>query len=121
MKQPYQPFDPKKFGEQFYADQKQKQREIAAGWRPGMAYWYCYGWKEVKNSKGELVTRLYTDGPFLDKREAEFKLQELNLDAGDVHESVSRDLAKVKKQIAAMLVHEQHMTVEKATDRKYRG
>ena len=87
----------------------------------GQKYLYAWGFKEVKNSKGQLVTKLYVDGPFLSKRDAELKLAELALDRGEVHESGSRDLKKVKKEVAALLVHEEHLPVETATQRKYRG
>lgn len=86
----------------------------------GQMYHYAYGFKEVKNYKGQLVTKLFADGPFTDKREAELKLMELGLDYGDVHESKSRDLKKVKKEIAAKLTHEQQLPIEVATQRKYR-
>lgn len=87
----------------------------------GQAYYYAYGFKEVKNYKGQLVTKLFTDGPFASKREAELKLLELGLDQGDVHESSSRDLKKVKKEVAAVLAHEHQLPIEVATQRKYRS
>lgn len=87
----------------------------------GQTYYYLYGFKEVKNSRGLLVTKLFTDGPFMDKREAELKLMELGLDYGEIHESKSRDLKRVKKEIAAILAHEQHLPIEVATQRKYRN
>jgi len=86
----------------------------------GQTYFYAYGFKEVKNSKEQLVTKLYTNGPFLYKREAELKLGDLALDHGDIHESKSRDLSRVKKEVAALLTHEEHLPVEVATQRKYR-
>lgn len=87
----------------------------------GQMYYYAWGFAEAENSKGQLVTKLYADGPFTDKREAELKLMELKLDRGDIHESKSRDLKKVKKEIAAILTHEEHLPVTVATQRKYRN
>jgi len=86
----------------------------------GQSYWYAYGFKEVKNYRKELVTKLFTDGPFVHKGEAELKLQELSLDGEGVHESKSRDLQKVKKEISAILLHDEHMPIETATSRKYK-
>jgi len=86
----------------------------------GQTYFYAYGFKEVKNYKGQLVTKLFADGPFATKRDAELKLQDLNLDMGDVHESKSRDLKKVKKELAAVLAHTQQLPIEVATQRKYK-
>lgn len=86
----------------------------------GQAYYYAYGFKEVKNYKGQLVIKLFADGPFATKHDAELKLTELNLDRGEVHESKSRDLKKVKKEIAAVLTHEQQLPIEVATQRKFR-
>lgn len=88
---------------------------------PGQTYFYVYGFKEVKNSKGQLVTKLYADGPFMYKGETEVRLGELALDYGDIHESKSRDLSRVKKEVAALLAHEEHLPVEVATQRKYKG
>jgi len=87
---------------------------------PGQIYFYAYGFREVQNSKGKLVTKLYTDGPFLYRREAELKLCELALDHGDIHESKSRDRSRVKNEVAALLAHEEHLPIEVATQRKYR-
>lgn len=86
----------------------------------GQKYFYAYGFKEVKNYKKELVTKLFADGPFTDKGEAERKLVELTLDMGDIHESNSRDLSKAKKEIAALIAHSQQLPVEVATQRKYK-
>lgn len=86
----------------------------------GQKYYYPYGFKEVKNYRKELVTKLYADGPFMAKREAEVRLGELHLDMGDIHESDSRDLNKAKKEIADKLNKEQELPVEVATQRKYR-
>ena len=86
----------------------------------GQKYFYAYGFKETKNSKGQLVTKLYTDGPFMYSRDAELKLVDLSLDHGDVYESKSRDLRKVKGEIAALLAHEAQLPVEVATQRKYK-
>jgi len=86
----------------------------------GKKFFYAYGWKEVLDSKKQLVTRLYVDGPTTTRQEAELKLHELELDAGDIWETDSKDAQKVKKQIAAQLIHEHGMKVEEATGRKYR-
>lgn len=86
----------------------------------GQKYYYAFGFKEVKNYKKELVTKLFADGPFMVKKEAELKLVELGLDRGDIHESNSRDLTRAKKEIAATLSHDHQLPVEVATQRKYR-
>lgn len=86
----------------------------------GQKYYYAYGFREVRNYKRELVTKIFADGPFMVKKEAELKLAELKLDMGDIHESESRDLNKAKKEIAAKLAHDQQLPVEVATQRKYR-
>jgi len=86
----------------------------------GGEYFYAYGWKETKNWRGQLITKLYTDGPFMSKRDAELKLAELDLDAGDIHTSKSRDLQRAKKEIAALLTHQANLPVDIATGRKYR-
>jgi len=99
---------------------KQRTYRDAAPYVYGQTYFYAYGFKEVKNFKGQTVTKLYSDGPFATKRDAELKLQDLNLDQGDVHESKSRDLKRVKKEIAAVLTHEQQLPIEVATQRKYK-
>jgi hypothetical protein len=89
-------------------------------WLPGQKYLYAYGFKEVRNFRRQLVTKLYCDGPFTDKREAERKLIELKLDQGDIYESDSRDRNKVTKEIAAKLAHDHKLPVEVATQRKFR-
>ena len=91
-----------------------------APYLPNQMYFYAYGFKEVKNSRGQLVTKLFTDGPFMSKRDAELKLVELRLDFEDVYESKSRDSQKVKKEIAALLTHNEHLPVEVAVGRKYK-
>lgn len=87
----------------------------------GQKYSYVYGLKVVTNSKGRSATKLFVDGPFMSRREAESRLIDLNLDQWDVHESKSRDLQRVKKEISALLVHELHLPAEVATQRKYKG
>ena len=86
----------------------------------GQKYFYAYGFKEVRNYRKEIATKLFADGPFVVKKEAELRLSGLGLDKGDVHESNSRDLSKAKKEIAAKLAHEHQLPVEVATQRKYR-
>lgn len=83
-------------------------------------WFYAYGFKEVRNYRKELVTKLFVDGPMDTKREAELKLVELKLDMGDVHESASRDRNKAKDEVAAKLAHEHKLPAEVATQRKYR-
>lgn len=87
----------------------------------GQKYYYPYGFKEAQNYRKEAVTKLFVDGPFPNKREAELRLAELKLDMGDVHESDYRDPNRVKKEIAEKLNKEHKLPVEIATQRKYRG
>jgi len=86
----------------------------------GQKWFYPYGFKEVRNYRKELVTKLYVDGPFAAKREAELRLDELKLDMGDIYESEHRDPNRAKKEIAEKLNKDHKLPVEVATQRKYR-
>lgn len=86
----------------------------------GQKWFYPFGFREVRNYRKELVTKLFVDGPFTTKKEAELRLDELKLDTGDIHESEHRDPNRAKKEIADKLNKEHKLPVEVATQRKYR-
>lgn len=84
-------------------------------------WYYPYGFREVKNWRRELVVKLFVDGPFTTKQEADHRLAELELDMGDIHESEHRDPNRAKKEIAEKLNEQHKLAIEVATQRKYRG